>query len=163
MARTTKQMKEYGLELIGKGVKFRGAFREAIPFVVELQERLGFLRGSVKELQNILTPLNEMVCDYADANPKAFDTIRQVKDEADESIIVIDGVTYVYKRGWNGLKRISGNNKTSEFLDSLPEEWVRTTKELNVTELSRLDISDKELAKHDLEWCAKRTWEKNEE
>ena len=157
---TAKQLKAQGLEYIAQGVRNRESFRTCIPFLTELRERIGLLQTCIRELQQIYKPLNEMVCDYADNNPAAFDAIRQVKDEADESLITIDGITYVYKRGWQGVKRISGNNLTGMFLDGLPEAWVRSTKELNVTELSRLDISDKELAKHDLQWCAKRTWSK---
>ena len=43
-----------------------------------------------------------------------------------------------------------------------PKEWVRTKLELDVSEISRLDVNDEALLKHDLTWCVKRTWERDE-
>ena len=163
MAMTAKELKEMTLDAVAKGVKNRAAFREAIPLLVVLQERIKKIAASLGEMKKLQASLNESVCDYADENSSAFDSIREVKDESDVSLIVIDGVQYAYKRGWNGIERASGSNKTGDFLAKLPKEWVRTKLELDISEICRLDVKDEVLLKHDLTWCAKRTWEKNEE
>ena len=163
MGKPIKELKDDVLAMVAGGVRNRDKFKEAIPLLVEFQRRVEKYAENLRTMKQLQTALNESVCDYADANSNAFDTIHEVKDEADVSIISIDGVEYAYKRGWDGLKRISGNAKTATFLSCLPEEWVKARLELSVNEINRLDVSDEELKKHDLTWCAKRTWERSKQ
>ena len=160
---SVKDLKQNVLKQTAEGIRNRESFRAAIPLLVEIQDRAGKMASAVKEMQKLAALLGEEVSDYADANPKAFDSVREVKDESDVSLVNIDGVTYAYKRGWSGINRISGNNKTTSFVCGLPQEWVRCRWELNTSEIDRLGISDDVLAKHDLQWALKRTWSIEEE
>ena len=162
MYRSTRLLKEDILNRLEEGCRNAEQWRGAIPVLVEVQNRIEALQGSLKELRGLQKALNTSVSEYADAHPKAFDSIREVKDETDVSLVTIDGVTYSYKRGWNGIGRKSGSNKTEAFLASLPKEWVRTRSELNVSAIGEANVSDAELAKHDLAWQPSRVWDEED-
>ena len=72
--------------------------------------------------------------------------------------VTIDGKTYRYTDGWDGLKRTSGDNMTESFLQGLPVTWTRSKLTLSVDAIGALSVSDDDLLAKGLAWKRKRTW-----
>ena len=56
------------------------------------------------------------------------------------------------------IKRMNGDNITSEFLRGLPQDWLKEKPELDTTAINRLGVSGEELFKHGLYRPEKRVW-----
>jgi len=125
----------------------RELLQTALEKYFECQKAAKNMKRKQDNLKFCMDAIKDAVTKYADNH---FEP-REVKSGIFETSVEFeDGKEFVMTKSAGPIERISGNNKTQEFLEGLPKEWVRTRLELDTESMNKDAVDAEEMEKFDL-------------
>ena len=157
MAKTkTNQNMDAAAELLEKGIGTQEAFKAALPLMRELAAASRNVGDYRSKIDALVKSLKESAAQYAIDHPRALDDgLADYKAGLKRGSVTLDGTTYSLTVSPGDVKRTSGSI-TSEFVESLPDEWTKLKREINEKAIKA--ISPEELIQHGLIREEKHTW-----
>lgn len=158
----TEKIYNKGAELVEAGVLTACECEEAIKTLLQVETIASALRTAATKFSSLAKDLKEVAADYASKHPK-FIELKEVKSGVESGSREIEGlgnVTLTMAEG--SLRRIDGNNLTSDFLAGLPKKWIKTKLELDNTAIKRLGVDAETLAEQGLERVKNATFTREE-
>jgi len=156
-----RSFKEIRKDLESLGViNNKEQFLKALPILIEATTKCAQMRLTVKSINSLATDLNIAVSEYALNHLSVFLGGRLVTDGKGilHGDVEVGGKLYHFSSGYKGFVRADGDNVTQDFLDGLPEKWVKGKIELDATGIERLGVTDAELQKAGLVRRANNVW-----
>ena len=151
-----------GAAIINDGVLTAAECDEAIKTLLQVEIIASALRAAATKFSSLAKDLKEAAADYASTHPK-FIELKEVKSGVESGSREIEGLGKVTLTMADGsLRRIDGNNLTSDFLEGLPKKWVKTKLELDNTAIKRLGVDAETLAEQGLERVKNATFTREE-
>ena len=162
--KTAKELRKEAEAIILGKVTNRESYELALKMVFETLERAKLLTDAAKAFKRQAERIGELAAAYAQEHETALDEpLHEEKDGIMSGAVTVEGVTYRLTLTRDKLKRISGANMTAEFLAKLPKAWTKEKRELDTTAINEAEVTDAELAKHDLVRPGKAVWSRKEE
>ena len=162
--KTAKELRKEAEAIILGKVTNREQYELALKMVFETLERAKLLTDAAKAFKHQAERIGELAAAYAQEHETALDEpLHEEKDGIMSGAVAIEGVTYRLTLTRDKLKRISGANMTADFLAKLPKAWTKEKRELDTTAINEAEVTDAELAKHDLVRPGKAVWSRKAE
>jgi len=132
----------------------------ALPVLVEACVKIKTMRRTIKLMGELADGLNDACSKYAMEHPSVFVNGKLNVDGkgVQHGDVEVGGKLYHFSSGYKGFIREDGDNITQDFLDGLPEKWVKGKIELDATGMERLGVTDAELQKAGLVRRANNVW-----
>lgn len=145
-------------ELLADGIKNREQLNEALPLLIELKSMTEVTYHTVRACQKLIKNMANACSDYAISHPSAFVDGLQTVDGVQVGDVRVGDILYHLASGYDGYRRIDGENMDQTFLGDLPKKWVRGKFELDTTAINRAHVSLEELEANGLCRSPKITW-----
>lgn len=158
---TTRELEEIRADIEKLDpVKNRKALLEALPLLIEMKKKIEAENNKIDACGEIAKRLNDACADYALAHEGSVFINGLVTDGKDvrRGDVKVDGVSYHFAAGYDGFKRIDGNNLTKEFLSGLPKSWTMRRTMLDKTAIKKLGVTAEDLEKAGLVKSPKNVW-----
>ena len=155
------QLREECEALLETGITCRDDYLDALKHLGALRVAIASLKSFVKNLTECEQRLSESAAAYAVDHKTAVDGgkgLTEIKPNIYRGQLTLDHRVYSLTVSPGPIKRMNGDNITSEFLRGLPQDWLKEKPELDTTAINRLGVSGEELFKHGLYRPEKRVW-----
>lgn len=148
--------------LLEAGIKTRAQLDEALPILTRLKSMTEVTGQTVRDCNKLIKAMSDACADYAIKHPTSFVDGLQTVDGVQVGDVLVGDTLYHLANGYEGYKRITGENMNQGFLGGLPKKWVKAKMELDVTGINRAGVTLDDLELHGLYRPAKNEWSEKE-
>jgi len=150
--------------VLDQGQMTKDRLLATLPLLVEVSEKLVSFRKVCAAAAKLHAELNQSCSAYALKHEGIFIGGKLNTDGKDvrHGDLEVGDEVYHFAAGYNGFVRTDGESMTKGFIETLPEEWLKSKRELDITGIGRAGVTEEELDRHGLAPKPNNVWSRTQ-